>query len=159
MAACPEYEPLLIEKCGGFLSCENEDRLSRHLATCARCRAEDALFREAVELAAPALDVDAEGRCSIAGATLGAWNRHDHRRTRARAFLAGVAVAAGLALAVGGYAWRGATRAEPAAAALDADELSPADVLPADDELAVYERAALSDDLDDVSLSHPDPNG
>lgn len=123
MGACPDYEPLLIEKVGGFLSPENAARLAGHLERCPKCRDEEALFADAISFA----HLEEEPNridCSLAGATLGSWNRFDRRRTRARAFGAGAVLVAGLAVAFWVHHAGSAHRAGSSAAGVEASLLS-----------------------------------
>jgi anti-sigma factor RsiW len=65
MTACPEYEPLLIERAAGDLSPADAARLEAHLTGpggCAACQAEGAAFAEALDLTRLPPPTEAERR-------------------------------------------------------------------------------------------------
>jgi hypothetical protein len=99
--ACPEFEPLLIDLAAGDVPPADLARLEAHLAGCDACRAEAGVFGQALALAAlpPPTPAEREAVARGAGEAIARHRRqHRHRRRRLGGLLA---VAAGVAVAIG----------------------------------------------------------
>jgi len=99
MTACPEYEPLLIERAAGDLSPEAAARLEAHLsgpAACAACLAEAAAFAEALDLCRlpPPSEAERRALANLAEPLEKQARAAARRRTWPARVAAGVAVAA-----------------------------------------------------------------
>ena len=101
--ACPDFEPLLLDRAAGAIDAVDRSRLERHLETCAACRAEAADVERALSLAALPPLADAE-REAVARAGRETLLRHrSGRRRLAGGLVLAIAASAAFALAVPWY--------------------------------------------------------
>lgn len=146
--ACPEFEPLLLDRAAGVLDPALAPGLSRHLSGCAACRAEVDDVERALALAALPPPTEAERETVARGAREALLRHRDGRNQRRMAGGLALAIAASAAFALA-VPWfllsRHATQPPPAPRAAPRALAASAAAWELPDLEAAWEAAAVAD--------------